>query len=318
MSNELTTFNFEITSLQQAMDYAKLIADSDLAPKDYKGKPGNVLVAIQYGVEIGLKPMQAIQNIAVINGRPSIWGDAMIALVQNNPLCEYIKEEIINGTAHCTAKRKGEDEHTKTFSIDDAKKAGLWGKQGPWTQYPERMLQLRARAFTLRDKFSDVLKGMAMREEVEDYNVTDISSRQSKPSAAKSHVMQLIQGKTTTDHAIDNVLTVIDSAKCLMDLTNIPAMVKDLSETDKAKARSAYKEKELKLKSIESEEINKETGEIEQKSPVTTEFDKIKKQLSMAKSRETLDIAADLINSVEEENRSELLEIYNQRKNEVK
>jgi len=56
--------------MKDAMEYAKLISESDLAPKDFKGKPGNVLIAIQYGVEIGLKPMQAIQNISVINGRP--------------------------------------------------------------------------------------------------------------------------------------------------------------------------------------------------------------------------------------------------------
>lgn len=107
MSNELTKFTFEITSMQQAMDYAKLIADSDLAPKDYKGKPGNVLIAIQMGMEIGLKPLQAIQNIAVINGRPSVWGDAMIALVQNHPICEYIHEEFKNDTAYCIVKRRG-------------------------------------------------------------------------------------------------------------------------------------------------------------------------------------------------------------------
>lgn len=171
MTNEIATFNFEIRSLTDAMEYAKLIAESDLVPKDYKGKPGNVLVAIQYGMEIGLKPLQAVQNIAVINGRPAIWGDALIALVMGNPLCEYIKEEIKNGIATCCIKRRGQDEHITSFSIDDAKKANLWGKVGPWSQYPERMLQMRARGFALRDKFSDVLKGLAMAEEVMDYKV---------------------------------------------------------------------------------------------------------------------------------------------------
>lgn len=168
-SQELTTFNFEITSLQQAMDFAKLISESDLAPKDYKGKSGNVLIAIQLGQEIGLKPMQAIQNIAVINGRPCVWGDAMIGLVQDHPLCEYIKEEMKGDTAFCTVKRRGELEYSYSFSKEEAKQAQLLSKSGPWTQYPKRMLQMRARAFALRDKFSDVLKGIAMREEVMDY-----------------------------------------------------------------------------------------------------------------------------------------------------
>jgi hypothetical protein len=185
-------FNFEMTSLKEAMDYSKLIADSDLAPKDYKGKPGNVLIAIQFGAEVGLLPLQAIQNIAVINGRPAIWGDAMIALVQNHPLCESIHEEIKNGVAYCTVKRRGDEPHTAKFSMDDAKKASLLGKAGPWSSYPERMLQMRARGFALRDKFSDVLKGIALREEVEDYQVVSVTGNNN----AENKIKELIAEKT--------------------------------------------------------------------------------------------------------------------------
>tara|TARA_R110002020_G_scaffold37892_1_gene114463 strand:- start:30 stop:494 length:465 start_codon:yes stop_codon:yes gene_type:complete len=49
-----------------------------------------------------------------------------------------------------------------------AKKAKLWGKPGPWTQYPARMLQVRARAMALRDQFADVLSGIHIGEEVRD------------------------------------------------------------------------------------------------------------------------------------------------------
>ena len=62
---------------------------------------------------------------------------------------------------------------TRTFSAEDAKRAGLAGKSGPWTQYPDRMMQLRARAFALRDTFADKLRGINVREEVQDYQVID-------------------------------------------------------------------------------------------------------------------------------------------------
>jgi hypothetical protein len=52
--------------------------------------------------------------------------------------------------------------------VADAKRAGVWGKAGPWTQYPKRMLGIRARSFALRDVFPDVLGGLDIREEVED------------------------------------------------------------------------------------------------------------------------------------------------------
>lgn len=161
-------FDLSPQTFEQALTFSNYLADSDMVPKDFKGKPGNCLVAIQWGMEIGLKPLQAMQNIAVINGRPSLWGDAVIALVRSSPLCEYIIEEDDGRTATCKVKRRGEPEQFRTFSMDDAKAAGLLGKQGPWTQYPKRMRQMRARAFAVRDVFPDVLKGLPVAEEVMD------------------------------------------------------------------------------------------------------------------------------------------------------
>ncbi|CAE6713558.1 hypothetical protein R75461_01174 [Paraburkholderia nemoris] len=155
-------------SLDEAMKLAEILSDSSIVPKDFIGKPGNVLVAIQWGMELGLKPMQAMQNIAVINGRPSLWGDAVLALVLASPLCEYVQEWEEKGTAYCKVKRRGKPEDIQHFGDEEAKKAGLVGKQGPWAQYPQRMKKMRARAFTLRDNFADVLKGIQIAEEVMD------------------------------------------------------------------------------------------------------------------------------------------------------
>jgi hypothetical protein len=155
-------------TFEQALTFANYLADSDMVPKDFKGKPGNCLIAMQWGAEVGLQPLQALQNIAVINGRPSLWGDSLIALVRASPSCEYVIEEDDGKMATCRVKRRGEPEQARTFSMDDAKAAGLHGKAGPWTQYPKRMRQMRARAFAMRDVFPDVLRGMPVAEEVMD------------------------------------------------------------------------------------------------------------------------------------------------------
>lgn len=155
-------------TFEQAMTFSQYLADSDMVPKDYRGKPGNCLIAMQWGAEVGLKPLQALQNIAVINGRPSLWGDSVLAIVLASPLCEYVKESDDGSTATCRVKRRGEEEAEFTFSMDDARTAGLLSKPGPWTQYPKRMRKMRARAFALRDKFADVLRGMAIAEEAMD------------------------------------------------------------------------------------------------------------------------------------------------------
>ncbi len=161
-------FDLSPQTFEQALTFADYMAKSDMVPKDYKDKPGNCLIAMQWGMEVGLKAMQALQNIAVINGRPSLWGDAVIALARNSALCEYIVEDDDGKTATCRVKRRGEPEQVRTFSMEDAKTAGLLNKTGPWTQYPKRMRQMRARAFAIRDVFPDVLKGMAVAEEMMD------------------------------------------------------------------------------------------------------------------------------------------------------
>ena len=161
-------FDLSPQTFEQAMTFSNMLAESDLVPKDFRGKPGNCLIAIQWGSELGLKPLQALSNIAVVNGRAALWGDAVIALVRSSPLCEYVQESDDGHTATCRAKRRGEPEHVVTFSMDDAKEAGLLGKAGPWTQYKKRMRQMRARAFALRDVFPDVLRGMPVAEEVQD------------------------------------------------------------------------------------------------------------------------------------------------------
>ena len=127
------------------------------------------LATIQMGAEVGLAPMAAMQNIAVINGRPTTWVDAMLRLVKRSEVYENIREEFQEETmtAICTVKRRGESAITRAFSQVDAVKAGLWKKEGPWQQYPRRMLQLRARSWALRDAFPDVLKGIYSREEIE-------------------------------------------------------------------------------------------------------------------------------------------------------
>ena len=175
--SQLTTTErrgFAPATITEAMEFSKMLADSTMVPRAYQGKPQDIMVCVQWGYEIGLAPMQALQNIAVINGKPSVYGDAAMALVQASAVCEDVQEYFEgegtpNPIAVCVAKRRGRKEVVAKFSVEDAKRAGLWGKQGPWQAYPKRMMQMRARGFALRDAFPDVLKGLITAEEAQDY-----------------------------------------------------------------------------------------------------------------------------------------------------
>lgn len=173
---------------------ADALAASGFAPKGLD-RPEQVFAALAHGSELGLTPMQSMQSIAVINGKPSIYGDAGLALVRASGLLESFREYVDgdgdNRAAVCESKRKGMPEARVTrFSVGDAKRAGLWGKAGPWAFYPERMLMFRARAFNLRDEFGDVLKGLAIAEEAQDIEPTRgtavVVSNEPAPTGTKS------------------------------------------------------------------------------------------------------------------------------------
>ena len=159
------SFYLGMNSLNDAMKYCEMLSRSDVVPKAYKDKPEDIFVCLQYGVSVGLKPMQALHSIAVINGRACMWGDALLALILSHPDFEDISEFQSEDVATCIIKRKRKGriaEIKSEFSIEDAKRARLWGKQGPWTQYPDRMLKMRARSF------ADALYGIITTEEAQD------------------------------------------------------------------------------------------------------------------------------------------------------
>lgn len=171
MSNELTRRpGFMPRTFDEIKTFAHIAARTELVPKSFQGKPDAIFVAAQMGAELGLTPMQSLQNIAVINGRAALWGDAVLALVTSHRDCEDITETFDEAkmSATCTIKRRGRTPIVSTFSEQDAQRAGLWGKAGPWTQYPKRMLQMRARGFAARDAFPDALRGLVTVEEAGD------------------------------------------------------------------------------------------------------------------------------------------------------
>lgn len=164
------TGTIQMTTVDELMRLCRWIINSKMSPRGIDS-PEAALMVIQHGAEVGLKPMQALRGIAYINGRPSLFGDAALAVCRAHPAFENIEETINEETqsARCMIKRRGQTECVRTFSVEDAKRAGLWGNKGPWTSYPRRMLQMRARGWAMRDAFSDALSGLAIGEEVQDF-----------------------------------------------------------------------------------------------------------------------------------------------------
>ena len=197
MENTTGGFQVSVKSFDEAFKFCQMMSETDLCPDSYKPSTflnricgqdqkarlnpenikkakemsvNNIFIACSYGGTLGLNPFQSLQGIAMVNGKPSVYGDTLLGLVR--PLCDDFQEwfDDQTGTAFCVIRRRGSQHPIQQkFSYQDAQRAGLTSKKGPWTQYPERMLQMRARGFAIRDAFPDVLSGVITREEAEDY-----------------------------------------------------------------------------------------------------------------------------------------------------
>lgn len=142
--------------------------------------PEVALIRLQAGLELGLTPIWSLTNIMVTNGRPSVWGDALLGLVLNHKDCEDVIETFEgtgdNLVAICEVHRKGRLPVKREFSVADAKRAGLHGKN-VHNSYPKRMLQMRARSWACRDSFADALRGLGVIEELRDAEPKQATAR---------------------------------------------------------------------------------------------------------------------------------------------
>lgn len=169
-------------TMDEVWRFAETVIASGMAPEGIPNTAAAV-VTIQMGMELGLPPMAALRNIAMMNGRPAIRGDAMLGVVRSAGELEEFVEwyEAADGkpvrvpsdftdevTAVCRVKRRGHEAAEVSFSVGDARRAKLWGRKGPWTEYPARMLKFRARSFALCDGFGDALHGLRVLEEQRD------------------------------------------------------------------------------------------------------------------------------------------------------
>lgn len=229
----------QLSTLDDMWRFANCVVKAGLAPKGFD-KPEGVLIALEMGMEIGLPPMSALQNIAVINGRPGVWGDAQAAVCFNSGLLEGGIEDEYSGSAlkddwtcRVRVRRKGvEKPYVGEFSYGEAKLAGLLTKES-WAKYPRKMLFARARSDALRKAFPDVLKGIRSAEEMED--ISDAAPTASKSKLFGGAKREKAETKPAEDVEVVNAPTAEGGAKV------------EKSDDLKPKSENALEELRLKM-----------------------------------------------------------------------
>ncbi len=297
-TTELTTnkgFDLSPQTFDQALTFSKYLADSDMVPKNFRNKPGDCLIAMQWGYEVGLKPLQALQSIAVINGKPGLYGDAGKAILLSAG-CIIEEDDIAvverNVTARCKITRPGHPPTERTYSLENAKTAGLWNKEGPWRTSPWRQMAWRAFWFAARDSAADLLKGLPGAEEVIDMLTGEIKH------------MGMPEVVTNREPAS---LPAYDDAKFAHNLKG--SWQKRVNEGGEAAALLAM------FKTRNSLTAEQEASILALK-PVIEDWtlEKVDKRLREAGDIDALYIAADLISQVaDEEQAKHLNTIFNER-----
>lgn len=146
-------------SLEQAEKLANQLAMSALLPESLRNRPGDVLVTIITGHELGLSPMQAIRGLHVIKGKAVMSADLQVALVKKHPECIYFRlVESTDTIASYETERKGEGKTKMSFTIEQARNAQLAGDN--WRKYPAAMLRARAASALARAVYPDLTLGV--------------------------------------------------------------------------------------------------------------------------------------------------------------
>ena len=205
MTTDMTLY--QPKNLTELKEFCQMITKTNLVPVAYRNKPEDAMVAIMFGSETGqLGPLASLQFVAVINGRPGYYSDAVPGIALNKGLITDI-EEFTEGNPYDDdfrhvvqiTKRNGKKTRSE-FSVADAKRAGLWDKPGPWKQYPKRMLQWRAKGFGVRDAVPHLLFGNTVEElrDMEDQaqrhpeDARDITPREFMRASRPPEVLEVV------------------------------------------------------------------------------------------------------------------------------
>jgi hypothetical protein len=148
---------------------AKVYASSIFSGSKNRGTrmtPEDAFVALMLGIELGFKPMSALQHISVIQGKPSLDGKGMLAVIHASGQLKEMKIEGDDKKCTITMTRVNGVSHTSSYTIEEAKSAGLVKDGGGWVKYPARMLEWRCVAFCARIVFADIIGGVYTPEEI--------------------------------------------------------------------------------------------------------------------------------------------------------
>lgn len=210
-------------SVADANTMAVTLAKSKLVPDHFRDKPSDVFMAITYGLELGMPPVTSLMAIAVIKGKPTLYASAMVALVLGSGKAVYFRCVESTGTSatYETQRANSPEPERKTFTVEDAKAAGLLG--GMYSKYPKQMLEARAKAYLARDVYPDVLHGMMSAEEAQELEPDAVNVE--KFEAPPEHLEEVEDAEVVAD-----ATTITDAMLSCSSMAELDGLLPDLKQ----------------------------------------------------------------------------------------
>lgn len=230
-SIEVGDRGIQIKSLAELAQFSRMVFESGLAPRGFKTVQ-SVAVAVQKGLEHGLSPLAGLSAVYVVGGIPAWTGKAALGLI-------FASGKVVPGSyrcwvdgkgdsmaAHCESQRVGHGLVRTSFSAEDAKRAGAWGKKNrdgsptPWVSHPDRMLRWKAISHHAVDVYPDILGGFPIAEDILDV------VQQTPDRGPRESTMAAVQGTATEDKLLAAAGVTVSAPE--------PEETGETGETDKA------------------------------------------------------------------------------------
>lgn len=200
---------------QMAMQAAEMLASSSMVPTTYQNNPGSCFIALNTALRLRMDPLMIMQNLYVVQGRPSWSGQFAIALVNICPKFELTWFEFRNGgdfqagVRMCAQLKTGQHVYG-TWVTPEMVKAEGWGKK--WQTMPEQMYKYRAAAFFARTNCPEALLGLSVEGEAED--MADKSQSDIKPPLFRSKASpKAVKGDVVDAEKVPDTPAVVKNAE---------------------------------------------------------------------------------------------------------
>lgn len=244
-------------SIEETASLAERLSQSSLLPAAMRGKMPDVLVTIMAGAEMGLPPMASLRAFHVLDGKPILSSDGMVAIIQGSGKCAYFDrvEESDTFVTYETHRVGAKSPRRCTWTIEMAKRAGLHLKDN-WRLYPRAMLASRAKSELARDVYSDVLMGCYTDDEIEGSGGLANSTTPPPPQQPQpSKSLEIEDAEVIADNVPE--IAAIDAAKTPQELMGMLKQLQALTGDVKKLARERYA---AKLKTFEAPEPEQTTA----------------------------------------------------------